>query len=444
MADSINKGSREAEAGWPLGHGEVSEPAGGENLVRVVCNLMILFMVLVSACSQEAEDPSQGTIGEMTKTFGEDLEFLKKHVEVVLLSDPSGDMQVAVVPQWQGRVMTSTALGPEGPSFGWINYELIESGEILPHINVFGGEDRFWLGPEGGQYSIFFKENDPFDLDHWQTPAFIDTESYEITGREADEVSFGANAVLTNYSGTEFQIQVDRTVRILQNSDAQDVLGKEIPESVRMVAYESENMVTNQGEEAWTKENGLLSIWILGMFVPSADTTAIIPFVAGPVDELGPIVNDAYFGKIPEDRLRQEAGILYYKADGNQRGKLGISALRARDVLGSWDASGEVLTVVQFTKPDQVVDYVNSMWEIQEEPYMGDVVNSYNDGPPEPGAKALGPFYELETSSPAAALKAGESIVHVHRTFHFVGPRNALGKLSEDILGSTLEQAEAW
>ena len=24
------------------------------------------------------------------------------------------------------------------------------------HVNVFGGEDRFWLGPEGGQYSIFF------------------------------------------------------------------------------------------------------------------------------------------------------------------------------------------------------------------------------------------------------------------------------------------------
>jgi hypothetical protein len=29
----------------------------------------------------------------------------------------------------------------------------------VPHINVFGGEDRFWLGPEGGQFSIFFAKD---------------------------------------------------------------------------------------------------------------------------------------------------------------------------------------------------------------------------------------------------------------------------------------------
>ena len=32
-------------------------------------------------------------------------------------------------------------------------------------MNGFGGEDRFWLGPEGGQFSIFFKKDDPFDLE---------------------------------------------------------------------------------------------------------------------------------------------------------------------------------------------------------------------------------------------------------------------------------------
>ena len=37
-------------------------------------------------------------------------------------------------------------------------------------MNVFGGEDRFWLGPEGGQFALYFKPGDPFDLDHWQVP----------------------------------------------------------------------------------------------------------------------------------------------------------------------------------------------------------------------------------------------------------------------------------
>ena len=52
--------------------------------------------------------------------------------------------------------MTSTAGGDAGQSFGWINRELIASGKMQPHMNVFGGEDRFWMGPEGGQFSIFF------------------------------------------------------------------------------------------------------------------------------------------------------------------------------------------------------------------------------------------------------------------------------------------------
>ena len=57
--------------------------------------------------------------------------------------------------------MTSTVGGSNSPSHGWINRELIEAGRNDPHINAYGGEDRFWLGPEGGQFSIFFKTHFP-------------------------------------------------------------------------------------------------------------------------------------------------------------------------------------------------------------------------------------------------------------------------------------------
>ena len=77
------------------------------------------------------------------------------------------------------------------------------------------------------------------------------------------------------------------------------------------------------------------------------------------------------------------------------------------------------------------------MWEKQKEPYGGDVVNSYNDGPVEPGKPSLGGFYELETSSPAAELAPGESLVHTHRTFHFVGERASLDAISDKVLGVT-------
>jgi hypothetical protein len=89
-------------------------------------------------------------------SFQGDVEFLRKHVATIVLGVEANGPRVAVVPAYQGRVMTSTAGGPAQSSYGWINYAHIASGKSTPHINVFGGEERFWLGPEGGQFSILF------------------------------------------------------------------------------------------------------------------------------------------------------------------------------------------------------------------------------------------------------------------------------------------------
>ena len=111
--------------------------------------------------------------------------------------------------------------------------------------------------------------------------------------------------------------------------------------------------------------------------------------------------------------------------------------------MGSYDGARNLLTIVQYTLPAGATEYVNSLWEDQAEPYGGDVVNSYNDGPVEPGAEALGGFYELESSSPAAALAPGGSITHVHRTFHLSGPREHLSDISTAVLGVDLAQVQA-
>jgi hypothetical protein len=82
------------------------------------------------------------------------------------------------------------------------------------------------------------------------------------------------------------------------------------------------------------------------------------------------------------------------------------------------------------------------MWEQQARPFAGDVVNAYNDGPTEPGKPSLGGFYELETSSPAAALAPGASIEHVHTTLHVVGdPGSAasLAAFAQRVLGVPIE-----
>jgi hypothetical protein len=376
-------------------------------------------------------------------TFGDDIKFLKKHTDVVVLSDATGDGQVAVLPKMQGRVMTSTAGGMDGLSYGWINRELVASGKFVEHMNVFGGEDRFWIGPEGGQFSVFFKNGVPFDLEHWFTPAPVDTEPFELVSETKDRATLKKDMQLENYSRTVFNLRVDREVRILGQGDAVELLGITPAKKIKMVAFESINKVTNTGEKAWEKDTGLLSIWILGMFNPSPATTIAVPFKAGPEDKLGPTVNDAYFGKVPADRLVVKDGVLFFSGDGQYRSKIGLSPLRAKSILGSYDAVNKVLTIVQYSKPRGAMDYVNSMWELQDQPYKGDVVNSYNDGPPEPGAKPLGPFYELETSSPAAALKPGETISHVHRTFHLQGSEADLDSIAKATLGVTIEEIKS-
>ena len=396
----------------------------------------IIVIALAAGCAKPAKAP-EGIL------FKDDLAFLKTHTNVVVLSDATGQAQVAVNPGLQGRVMTSTAAGPEGSSFGWIGREAIASGINNPHMNSFGGEDRFWLGPEGGQFSIFFKKGGPFDLDHWWTPPPVNEGSFDVAAQDKDRIHFRKAMKLTNYSGTEFDLEVNREVRLLGAAEVA-ALGVPVPAGVKMVAYASANSITNLGAAAWTKDTGLLSIWILGMFNPSPATTIVVPFKPGPETDLGPAVNDAYFGKVPADRLvvREKDGVLFFSGDGKYRSKIGISPARVKPFAGSYDAANKVLTIVHLTVPEGATDYVNSMWEIQEKPFAGDVVNSYNDGPASPGAKPLGPFYELETSSPAAALTPGGTLTHVHTTMHFQGPEKALDGIARKALGVGIEEIE--
>jgi len=405
------------------------------------CVLTAAVLLLIG-CNR-APAGKTGGAAEEGIMFKDDAAFLKAHTQVVILTDAAGQAQLAVNPDLQGRIMTSTASGPDGLSFGWINRERLASGENNAHMNAFGGEDRFWLGPEGGQFSIFFKKGDPFDLEHWFTPPPINEGAFDIVEQAPGKIVFRKPMHLVNYSGTVFDLEASREVALL-TADELVGLGVVPPAGVRWVAFHSQNAIRNAGTEAWTRETGLLSIWILGMFNPSPATTIVVPFRSGPESAHFPIVNDAYFGKVPADRLavRHDPGVIFFKGDGLYRSKIGIVARRASPFIGSYDAAHGVLTVVKVSV-DAAAPYVNSMWEIQAQPYAGDAVNSYNDGPASPGAKPLGPFYELETSSPAAALKPGETMSHRHVTAHFQGDRAALEDLARTIFGVGLDEIQA-
>ncbi|MGC9054491.1 MAG: DUF6786 family protein, partial [Candidatus Hydrogenedens sp.] len=94
----------------------------------------------------------------------------------------------------------------------------------------------------------------PFDLEHWQTPAVIDTEPYEIVSQDDKQVSFKKEAKLKNWTGTDFQILIERTVSILSKEQIAGALGIRIPPSIKYIGVESKNKITNTGTDDWNKE----------------------------------------------------------------------------------------------------------------------------------------------------------------------------------------------
>lgn len=403
-----------------------------------------LICLFCMACQQKHhKDNLEGGIQHSMvdyNSYGGDIKFLTKYMQIIQLHDSLTNSMVAVSPALQGRVMTSSASGLDGRSYGWINKALFKSGDTLEHINVYGGEERFWLGPEGGQYSIFFKKGAEFKLEDWYTPRLIDLEPFEVESVSPEKVLFTKRASIVNYSGFQFNFDIEREVAILSTQEMADELDISNPEGLKATAYRTTNTIINTSEVDWKKTTGLLSIWLLGMFNPSPTTTIIIPYRSNSESERGTPVNDTYFGKVPAERLAVGEEVIFFRGDGQYRSKIGLSPVRAKDILGSYDTKNGILTIVTYNKPPGVMDYVNSLWELQDNPFAGDVINSYNDGPPEPGKKPLGPFYELETSSPALALKAGESGTHIQLTCHFEGNPEELNPIITKLLGTTINE----
>jgi len=384
--------------------------------------------------STESNEPVESS-------FGDVVDLVNRRSEALVLANGRNRASIAVWPAMQGRVLCSSPEGMDGRAFGWVNHELISSGERLKQVNAVGGEDRIWLGPEGGQFSLFFAPGVPFHLDHWNTPAPLDTEPFEIVDLRDDRVLFTRSFEVLNYSGSKFQVRINRQVRLLKEEAIWAGLKLNRKGRGKVVGFESDNELSNLGSTAWSKESGLISLWVLGQFQATSRTSIILPIRPGSVAELGVAVTSDYFGAVPEERISVRADSVLFRADGNCRSKLGLSSRRSRGMLGSYDAITRVLTIVQFSQSDEDAEYVNSAWRLQEEPYRGDVANCYNDGPSYPGGSQLGKFYELESSSPAIELKPGGSVSHVQRTIHLSGSEDELDQVSMATLGVHLEDA---
>lgn len=361
--------------------------------------LVALFSAaLMSSCSS--------VLVEDSPSFLDDANFLSEHADGQLVISGTGGY--VFTPSLQGRVMIS-AVDLSEPSQGFLNYDVVKSPpEETPFTN-YGGEDRFWIGPEGSANSFYFDPGDEMDLDHWRLPAELDSGAFHATTSAS---RMERRMTLSNRNGQTFHLRIERSIETPTQAEVEELVGA-LPKNAKWTAFRSVNTVYNDGNEAWTQETGLPCIWTLGMFKPAPNSLAVLPFRTDSTDpDQGPPVRTEYFGELDDDRFRIENGFALFRIDAKYKSKVGIYRNRAKNVMAAFNPDTRVLTVVQFSAVVPKAPYVNERWVTDVDPYYGDVINSYNhDGPEQ--------FFELESSSPGLELEPGKKHTHVSTTCHF-------------------------
>ena len=392
----------------------------------------------LNSCQTTEKKEQQPTSQYAKGTFGYDLDFLKQKDSVIVLNSKDGSGEIIISPKYQAKVFTSTADGMNGKSFGWINYKTFAAKSLDPHMNAYGGEDRLWLGPEGGKFALFFKPGTKMEFANWHTPAAIDNESWKLVSSTDKAASLSKSASLLNYAGTTLTLSINRDIQILEPDDVKKMLGIDFDSKVKSVGFSTTNTITNTGDKAWDKQTGAPCLWNLDMFSPSSKTVTVVPYNEAAT---GKVATTDYFGQIPPDRVKYNNGILLFKADGKLRGKLGMPPNRAKTMAGNYDAQNKILTITLFDM-DPKPTYLNQEWRTDRDPFIGDAVNAYNDGPLADGSQ-MGPFYEIESVSPAAFLKPNETLSHKHSVFHFTGDKVELNQIALKTLGISLQDIQA-
>ena len=339
--------------------------------------------------------------------------------------------------------MTTAFDGDDGSALGWIGTEAIQNGPADPVFNNYGGEERLWFGPEGSQFGLHFGSAAQC-FENYRVQDGMSRQPYQVLHRTSTSLVMGARIQLRNAAGTRFDLQVERSIRVLDWIPYTTVA----PGRIEFAGFVSESRVTNVDRLPIRPETGMLCAWTPGLHPFHAGTVVVLPFRAGDINELGPSIRQDYVkdlclgSVLSPECWSEKVDRALFRADGGFRLKAGVSARRAVNRIGAINPGDGALVIQDFDLYPEL-PYVAPYWRrlTDEELSEGEAASTYIDGPDANGNRA-GDFYELESLSPAMPLSPGESFVHRNRVCHLRGDREALNLVSQRFLRTTFDEAE--
>jgi hypothetical protein len=329
-------------------------------------------------------------------SYHDAINYLAQKTSVIELYDQLGG-RVAVCPEWNGRVLTSTDGGLEGDSFGFVNVQAIDTDRY----EDFGGEDQWTISP------------------------FI--HSFSVESIKENKAVLQRTLSMTDANGNHVEFHLTRSISMLSKRRIGSIFGETVAESleqenVSVVGFRSENAVRSQ-EKAWVASR------LRGMFNASPHTVVIVAtppeddFASEPSPETFSVDID-YLGGSPHGRIRHLPQALLIRADGQGRCQTTIPC-DVVPMVGAVERRSGTLTLWTFDLPGESDE---------------DVARIYNSGRTHPDEQEIAAYYEMNCFSAAQKLLPEQSFTFGQCTLHINADNQTLDHLVRHLFLVSMEE----
>ena len=325
-------------------------------------------------------------------SYHDTLNYLVQKTSVIELYDQLGG-RVAVCPEWNGRVLTSTNGGLEGDGFGCVNVWAIDSG----NFENFGGEDQWTLSP------LVY--------------------SYSIESLKERQAVLRRTLQMSDSNGAPVKFHLTRSITLLSRHQTGEMFGDAVAETleqsdVSVVGFCTENIIR-------TQERACVASRQRGMFHASPHTVVIVPVPSASFTSEPFSVDVDYLGGAPHGRIRYLSGTLLIRADGQKRCQVTMPFAPSPPIFGALERRTGMLTLWTFDLPRGYDE--------------NDAIRIYNPDRPCGDVADWATYYEVNCFSAARVLEPENSLTYWQCTLHINANNAVLDNLIQQIFDISLE-----